>query len=593
VLKVLIANRGEIAVRVARACRDSGLASVAVYADQDREALHVRLADEAFALDGRTPVQTYLAVDKLIATAARAEADAVHPGYGFLAENAGFAQAVIDAGMTWIGPPPHAIRDLGDKTVARQMAAAVGAPLAAGLSHPVLDASEIRAFIKEYGLPVLIKAAFGGGGRGMKVVRSLAELDEAFESAVRESTSAFGRGECFVERFLERARHLETQCLADDAGKVVVLSTRDCSLQRRSQKLIEEAPAPFLTDEQIRTVYEGSKAILSASGYRNAGTCEFLLAPDGTISFNEVNTRLQVEHPVTEMVTGIDVVREQLRLAAGGLLDYDDPDLHGHAIEFRLNGEDAGSGFLPSPGQLRRWRPPSGPGVRWDGGYQEGDELPAEFDSLLGKLIVYGRDRDAALAVARRALAEFEVVGIATVLLFDRVVVDHPDFVTAPFRVHTRWIEDDFDNPVKPYAEVSGSPEAAGLEERRRLTVEVDGRRLEVSLPASFGGGAVDPSPAPPPLRRVGSQTLGKEGGSGGNAVTCPMQAIVAKLVASNSDLVAQGDTIVEVEAMKMEQPLRAPKAGVVEGLSVSVGDQVQRGQVLCRIVDAPAAGEP
>jgi len=592
VKKVLIANRGEIAVRVVRACRDSGLASVALYADQDREARHVRLADEAFALDGRTGAQTYLAVDKLIAVAARCGADAVHPGYGFLAENAGFAQAVLDAGMTWIGPPPQAIRDLGDKTVARQMAAAVGAPLAAGLSHPVLDASEIRVFIKENGLPVLIKAAFGGGGRGMKVVRSLEELDEAFESAVRESTSAFGRGECFVERFLERARHLETQCLADDAGKVVVLSTRDCSLQRRSQKLVEEAPAPFLTEEQIRTVYEGSKAILRASGYRNAGTCEFLLAPDGTISFNEVNTRLQVEHPVTEMVTGIDVVREQLRLAAGGLLDYDDPPLHGHAIEFRMNGEDAGNGFLPSPGVLRRCRPPAGPGVRWDGGYDEGDELPAEFDSLLGKLVVFGRDRAGALAAARRALAEFEVEGIATVLPFHRVVVDHPDFVTEPFRVHTRWIEDDFDNPVMPYVDTSAPAEPAG-EDRRRVTVEVDGRRLEVSLPASFGGGATSPVLAPPPLRRAVSETLASEDGSSGNAVTCPMQATVAKLVASNGHLVAQGDTVVEVEAMKMEQPLRAPNAGVVDGLVVHVGDQVQRGQVLCRIIEATGATQP
>jgi acetyl-CoA/propionyl-CoA carboxylase biotin carboxyl carrier protein len=592
VRKVLIANRGEIAVRVVRACEDSGLGSVGVYADQDREALHVRLADEAFALGGRTPAQTYLDSDKLIGIARRSGADAIHPGYGFLAENAGFAQSVLDAGLTWIGPPPQAIRDLGDKTVARKMAAAVGAPLAPGLSHPVIDASEIRLFIEENGLPVLIKAAFGGGGRGMKVVRDLSELDEAFESAVRESTSAFGRGECFVERFLERARHLETQCLADDAGKVVVLSTRDCSLQRRSQKLVEEAPAPFLTDDQIRAVYDGSKAILSASGYRNAGTCEFLLAPDGTISFNEVNTRLQVEHPVTEMVTGIDVVKEQLRLAAGGLLDYDDPELRGHAIEFRLNGEDPGSGFLPSPGHLRRWRPPSGPGVRWDGGYREGDDLPADFDSLLGKLVVFGQDREAALAVARRALAEFEVDGIATVLPFDRVIVEHPDFVSVPFAVHTRWIEDDFDNTLPPYAGATGSDGAGAPEARRKVTVEVDGRRLEVSLPTSFGGSAADPSPAAPSMRRSSATGLADEPGSGGNAVTCPMQATVVKLLVSDGDLVAKGDTVIEVEAMKMEQPLRAPRDGVVEGLGVLIGDQVQQGQVLCRIVDAPPAGD-
>jgi len=588
---VLVANRGEIAVRVIRACRDSGLDSVAVYADQDRDALFVRLGDEAFALGGTTPAATYLAGEKMIAAALRAGADAVHPGYGFLAENAGFAQTVIDAGLTWIGPPPKAISDLGDKTVARRMAAAVGAPLAPGLSHPVLDVAEIRAFVEENGLPVLIKAAFGGGGRGMKVVRDLDELDDAFESAVRESTTAFGRGECFVERFLERARHLETQCLADAAGNVVVLSTRDCSLQRRSQKLVEEAPAPFLTDEQEKTVYEASKAILSACGYENAGTCEFLLAPDGTISFNEVNTRLQVEHPVTELVTGIDVVREQLRIASGGLVGYDDPPRRGHAIEFRINGEDAGSGFIPSPGVLTRWRPPSGPGVRFDAGYEEGESLPGEFDSLLGKLVVYGEDRPAALACARRALLEFRTAGIATVIPFHRAVVDHPDFCSEPFRVHTRWIEDDFDGVIAPYSE-PGAPGVvegggtAGLGERHHMVVEVDGRRVEVTLPATFGDIEPPTRGRTAPARRARRSSPRGGTSPSGDSVVSPMQATVVKIVRKDGDFVSLGEPVVQVEAMKMEQPLRAPRDGTVEGLTVEVGEQVRQGQVLCRIVE-------
>ncbi|MGO8877097.1 MAG: biotin carboxylase N-terminal domain-containing protein [Acidimicrobiales bacterium] len=590
--KVMVANRGEIAVRVIRACRDSGLESVAVYADQDRDALFVRLADEAFALGGTSPPTTYLATEKLIAAAMRAGADAVHPGYGFLAENAGFAEAVIEAGLTWIGPPPKAIMELGDKTVARRTAASVGAPLAPGLSHAVVDVAEIRSFVEEHGLPVLIKAAFGGGGRGMKVVRRLEDLEGAFESAVRESTAAFGRGECFVERFLERARHLETQCLADAAGTVVVLSTRDCSLQRRSQKLVEEAPAPFLSQEQERTLYDASKAILSACGYENAGTCEFLLAPDGTISFNEVNTRLQVEHPVTELVTGIDVVAEQLRIAAGGLIDYADPPRRGHAIEFRINGEDAGSDFLPSPGRLSRWRPPLGPGVRVDAGYEEGETLPGEFDSLLGKLVVYGKDRAAALACARRALSEFHTGGIATVIPFHRAVVNHPDFCSEPFRVHTRWIEDDFDGVIEPYVEQgdsTGFGDEAPLEAstRRSVVVEVDGRRVEVTLPTGFGEVAAAAPVRPVPLRRKGRSAVQPGDSPSGDAVLSPMQATVVKIVHANGDQVALGDPVVQVEAMKMEQPLRAPKDGIVQGLTVEVGDQVQRGQVLCRIAEA------
>ena len=590
--KVLIANRGEIAVRVARACHDTGLMCVALFADQERDALHVRLADEAFALGGTRPLETYLAVDKIVDAARRSGADAVHPGYGFLAENAGFAEAVIEAGLTWIGPPPRAIRDLGDKTVARRLAAEAGAPLAPGLFEPVRDVSEIRSFAAEHGFPVLIKAAFGGGGRGMKVVRGAADLDEAFESAVREATMAFGRGECFVERYLERARHVETQCLADVTGKVVVLSTRDCSLQRRNQKLVEEAPAPFLGEEQIRRIYASSKAILAAAGYVNAGTCEFLLAPDGTISFNEVNTRLQVEHPATELVTGVDVVSEQLRIAAGGLIDYDDPVVQGHAIEFRVNGEDPSQDFLPCPGRLERWRPPSGPGVRWDGGYEEGDSLPAEFDSLLGKLIVYGRDRGQALAYARRALAEFRVDGVATVLPLDGIVVTHPDFVSEPFRVHTRWIETELTDALASLPKGTDHTEVPPADRRQRLTLEVDGRRVEVVIPRELGSFGAPALPPPPPRHR-GAQVGAAPSGAGAGRVVNPMQAQVVKLTAREGQRVSRGDVVLEVEAMKMDQPLRAPTDGWVQGLVVTVGDEVQRGEVLCRITSTPPPEVP
>ncbi len=582
--KVLIANRGEIAVRLARGCHDAGISCVAVYADQELGSPHLRYADASFALGGTQPSDTYLSGPKLIDVARRSGADAVHPGYGFLAENADFAEAVLEAGLTWIGPPPKAIRDLGDKTVARRLASAVGAPLVPGLAEPAHDVSDIRSFADEYGFPLLIKAAFGGGGRGMKVVRGTDELDQAYESAVRESTTAFGRGECFVERYLEHARHLETQCLADVEGNVVVLSTRDCSLQRRNQKLVEEAPAPFLADDQVRRLYEASKAILAEAGYVNAGTCEFLLAPDGTISFNEVNTRLQVEHPITELVTGIDVVREQLRIASGGLIDYGDPVVEGHAIEFRVNGEDPAAGFLPSPGLLRQWRVPAGPGVRWDGAYEEGDELPAEFDSLLGKLVVYGADRHQALARARRALTEFRVDGIATVLPMDRIVVDHPDFVAEPFRVHTRWIETVLADALEALPPFLGHSEPEPREGRRRLLVEVDGRRVEVTLPeafATFGGPAL---PQPPPRRR--QERTGMGSGAAGRTVTSPMQAKVVKVVVANGQHVMRGETVVDVEAMKMEQSLPAPSDGWVQGLAVKVGDEVMRGEVLCRVTD-------
>ncbi|MGH3505398.1 MAG: acetyl-CoA carboxylase biotin carboxylase subunit, partial [Nocardioidaceae bacterium] len=487
--KVLIANRGEIAVRVIRACKDAGIGSVAVYAGPDRDALFVRIADEAYSLDGATPAESYLSIEKIVDAAKRSGADSVHPGYGFLAENSDFAQAVIDAGLVWIGPPPAAIVSLGDKVQARHIAQKVGAPLVAGTPDPVNDADEVLAFAREHGLPIAIKAAFGGGGRGLKVARTEDEVADLYESAVREAVSAFGRGECFVERYLDRPRHVETQCLADTHGNVVVVSTRDCSLQRRHQKLVEEAPAPFLTDAQMETLYTSSKAILKEAGYVGAGTCEFLVGQDGTISFLEVNTRLQVEHPVTEQVTGIDLVREMFRVAAGEELGYGDPTISGHSIEFRINAEDAGRNFMPAPGTLTRWHAPSGPGVRLDGGYDQGETVPGSFDSLIGKLVVSGRDRTQALERSRRALDEFVVGGMPTVLPFHRAVVDDPAYVGdgSTFSVYTSWIETDFDNTIAPY---DGTAEAAESTERETVTVEVGGKRLEVSLPAGFAASA-------------------------------------------------------------------------------------------------------
>ncbi|MDP9406486.1 MAG: ATP-grasp domain-containing protein, partial [Actinomycetota bacterium] len=488
--KVLIANRGEIAVRVARACRDAGLGSVAVYAEPDRDALHVRLADEAFALGGQTPGESYLDIGKVLDAAKASGADAVHPGYGFLSENADFAQAVLDAGLTWVGPPPAAIRALGDKVAARHIAERAGAPLVAGTKDPVSGADEVVAFAEEHGLPVAIKAAYGGGGRGLKVARELSEVAELYDSAVREAVAAFGRGECFVERYLDKPRHVETQVLADTHGNVVVVSTRDCSLQRRHQKLVEEAPAPFLSEEQVRTLYDSSKAIMREAGYVGAGTVEFLVGQDGTISFLEVNTRLQVEHPVTEEISGIDLVREQFRIAAGGELPFGDPPLRGHSIEFRINGEDPGRGFLPAPGALTAWRAPDGPGVRLDSGVEDGSVIGGAFDSLLAKLIVTGSDRAQALERARRALDEFEVDGMATALPFHRAVVRDPAFAPdgeAPFTVHTRWIETEFDNTIPPYA--GGGAPAEEPAERERVVVEVGGRRLEVVLPAGLAAG--------------------------------------------------------------------------------------------------------
>ena len=584
--KVLIANRGEIAVRVARACRDAGLGSVGVYADQDRDALHVRSCDEAFALGGESPGETYLAVAKLLDVAARAGADAVHPGYGFLAENADFAQAVIDAGLTWIGPPPAAIVALGDKVQARHIAQKVGAPLVPGTSDPVSGADEVVAFATEHGLPVAIKAAYGGGGRGLKVARNLEEIPELFESAVREAVTAFGRGECFVERFLDHPRHVETQCLADQHGNVVVVSTRDCSLQRRNQKLVEEAPAPYLSSAQLDQLYTSSKAILREAGYVGAGTCEFLVGVDGIISFLEVNTRLQVEHPVSEEVSGIDLVREMFRIADGEALGYDDPVLRGHSIEFRINAEDAGRGFLPAPGTITSLREPSGPGVRVDSGYEQGESVPQSFDSLLAKLIVTGATRRQALERARRALADYVVEGMPTAIPFHRAVVVDPAFATdddTPFTVHTRWIETEFQNTIEAYA--APATEATEAEPRERVTVEVGGRRLEVMLPAGLAGvgGAPAGGAARAPKRKSGQKA---GAAASGDALTSPMQGTIVKLAVENGQVVAAGDLVVVLEAMKMEQPLTAHKAGTVTELSAEVGATVASGAVLCEIKD-------
>jgi len=583
VRKVLIANRGEIAVRIARACKDAGIGSVAVYAEPDRDSLHVKVADEAFALGGTTPGESYLVVDKLLDVAKQSGADAVHPGYGFLAENAGFAQAVIDAGLIWIGPPPAAIDALGDKVQARHIAARSGAPLVAGTPDPVSGADEVVEFARQHGLPIAIKAAYGGGGRGLKVARTLAEIPEQYDSAVREAVTAFGRGECFVERYLDQPRHVETQCLADQHGNVVVVSTRDCSLQRRHQKLVEEAPAPFLSKAQEAELYRASKAILAEAGYVGAGTCEFLVGQDGTISFLEVNTRLQVEHPVTEEVTGIDLVREMFRIADGEPLGYDDPEIRGHSIEFRINAEDAGRNFLPAPGALTHWHPPAGPGVRLDSGYDTGMTIPGAFDSLIAKLVVTGASRTHALERSRRALAEFEVDGMPTVIPFHLAVVSDPAFTGEPFTVHTRWIETEFDNTIEPYA---GAPaQAAPPEERERVTVEVGGRRLEVVLPAGFGAGAAAArGGARKPARRAGGRKAGAA--ASGDALTSPMQGTIVKVAVEDGQQVEAGDLVVVLEAMKMEQPLNAHKAGTVTGLSAEVGATVTSGAVLCEIKD-------
>ncbi|MCF7553252.1 biotin carboxylase N-terminal domain-containing protein [Pseudonocardia sp. WMMC193] len=584
--KVLVANRGEIAVRVIRAAKDAGLASVAVYAEPDRDALFVRLADEAYALGGTTAAESYLDFDKVIGAAKQAGADGIHPGYGFLSENADFAQAVIDADITWIGPSPQSIRDLGDKVTARHIATRAGAPLVPGTNDPVSGADEVIEFAKEYGLPVAIKAAFGGGGRGMKVAREEKDIAELYESAVREATAAFGRGECFVERYLDKPRHVETQVLADQHGNVIVVGTRDCSLQRRFQKLVEEAPAPFLTDEQRKTLYTASKDIVKEAGYYGAGTVEFLIGQDGLITFLEVNTRLQVEHPVSEETSGLDLVREQFRIAEGLELNLlDDPEPRGHSIEFRINGEDAGRNFLPAPGTVGSIAYPAGPGVRVDAGVEAGSVVGGQFDSLLAKLIVSGSDRSQALERSRRALAEFQVTGMATVLEFHRLVTADPAFTAEreeDFTVHTRWIETEWNNTVEPFTNPAEADEEAAP--RQNVVVEVGGKRLEVSLPGdiSFGGGGGAAAKAKPRKRAGGG------GGAkvSGDAVTAPMQGTIIKVAVNDGDTVSAGDLIVVLEAMKMENPVTAHKDGTVSGLSAEAGSTISQGAVVCEIKD-------
>jgi acetyl-CoA/propionyl-CoA carboxylase, biotin carboxylase, biotin carboxyl carrier protein len=580
VRKVLIANRGEIAVRVIRACKDAGLTSIAVYADSDRDALPARLADEAYALSGDTAADTYLRIDKLLDVAARSGADSVHPGYGFLSENADFAQAVNDAGLTWIGPTPQAIRDLGDKVTARHIAQRAGAPLVPGTAEPVADADEIVAFAQEHGLPVAIKAAFGGGGRGLKVARTIGEIPSLFESATREAVAAFGRGECFVERYLDRPRHVEAQVLADTHGTVIVVGTRDCSLQRRHQKLVEEAPAPFLTDEQRAQIHESAKAICREAGYHGAGTVEYLVGQDGTISFLEVNTRLQVEHPVSEETAGVDLVRAQFRIAAGDRLETDeDPPPRGHSIEFRINGEDPGRNFLPAPGTVTTLQWPSGPGVRVDAGVEAGSAIGGNFDSLLAKIIVTGATREEALERSRRVLDETVIDGIATVLPFHRLVVRDPAFAET-FSVHTRWIETEWAGGVEPFQ--AAAPPAAEAAPRETVVVEVGGKRLEVSLPASLFSGTRTAAARPSSRRAASGQAA--SGGAGATALTAPMQGTIVKVAAHDGDEVAQGDVIVVIEAMKMEQPLQAHRAGTISGLSVEVGTTVTAGTTICSI---------
>jgi acetyl-CoA/propionyl-CoA carboxylase, biotin carboxylase, biotin carboxyl carrier protein len=583
--KLLIANRGEIAVRIIRAAKDSGFETVAIYADGDRNAQHVKLADEAFALNGETAPETYLSIEKIIAIVKRSGANAIHPGYGFLSENADFAQAVIDAGLIWIGPNPDSIRQLGDKVSARKVAQSVGAPLAPGTINPVSSVDEVKEFVAEHGLPVAIKAAFGGGGRGIKIVRELADIEESFASATREAIAAFGRGECFVEKYLDRPRHVETQCLADAHGNVVVISTRDCSVQRRHQKLVEEAPAPFLTPEQNQRLYESSKAILKAVGYLGAGTCEFLVAQDGTVSFLEVNTRLQVEHPVSEEVTGIDLVREQFRIAQGEKLGFEDPEIRGHSFEFRINGEDPGKGFLPAPGPVQLFSAPSGPGIRVDSGVVSGDVVSGNFDSMIAKLIVTGATREQALERSRRALAEMQVHGLPTVLPFHREIVNHPSFIGdgTKFEIFTRWIETDWENNLEPWSGEAG--EIPAPENLKDVVVEVNGKRVEVSVPRRLLVGEIGSAQGHAPKRKSSAHTASHTGAKG-NLLVAPMQATIVKLNVSEGDQVQEGDLVLVLEAMKMEQPITAHRAGVVKTVSVKVGDTISSGTKLLEIAD-------
>ncbi len=592
IAKVLVANRGEIAVRVIRAAKDAGLESVAVYAEPDADAPHVRLADEAFALGGQTSAESYLDFAKILDAAAKSGANAIHPGYGFLSENADFAQEVIDAGLIWIGPSPQSIRDLGDKVTARHIAARAEAPLVPGTPDPVKDANEVVAFAKKHGVPVAIKAAFGGGGRGMKVARTIEEIPELFDSATREAVSAFGRGECFVERYLDKPRHVEAQVIADQHGNVVVAGTRDCSLQRRFQKLVEEAPAPFLSASQRREIHESAKRICKEAGYYGAGTVEYLVGQDGLISFLEVNTRLQVEHPVTEETSGIDLVRQQFRIANGEKLEFtEDPEPRGHSIEFRINGEDAGRGFLPAPGPVTRFDPPTGPGVRLDSGVETGSVIGGQFDSMLAKLIVTGANREEALERSRRALAEFTVEGLATVIPFHRAVAGDPAFIgdESGFAVHTRWIETEWDNTVAPFTG-GGAVDEEEAQPRQTVVVEVGGRRLEVSLPGDIalgGGGA--PAHHGVVRKKPKARKRGGHGGAGaasGDAVTAPMQGTVVKVAVEEGQQVSAGDLVVVLEAMKMENPVTAHKDGTITGLAVEAGAAITQGSVIAEIKD-------
>jgi acetyl-CoA/propionyl-CoA carboxylase biotin carboxyl carrier protein len=571
--RILIANRGEIAIRIARACKDHGLTSIALYSEEDRNSLHVASSDEAYSLDGVTGSETYLNSKKIIEIAKKVKVDAIHPGYGFLSENADFAEATIGAGLIWIGPPPAAIRALGDKVSARKIAERVGAPLVAGTSDPVESADEVIDFAKKHGLPVAIKAAHGGGGRGLKVAWTLEEIPELFASAVREAIAGFGRGECFVERYLDKPRHVETQVLADSHGNVIVVSTRDCSLQRRHQKLVEEAPAPFLSEDQISKLYNSSKALMKEAGYIGAGTCEFLIGVDGTISFLEVNTRLQVEHPVSEEVTGLDLVREQFRIAMGEKISSKDPEIRGHSIEFRINGEDPGRSFLPAPGVISQWKTPSGPGIRVDAGFQEGDRIGGNFDSLLAKLIVTGATRKEAIERSRRALKEFQIEGMATALPFHRAILEDKNF-TDTFKVYTSYIENEFKNEIPAFTQPSGSSEAlAPL--REDLTVELDGKKFNLAI---FSDNQI------PKRSRKNSQSAFT--GSVGDGVISPMQGTVVKIAVAEGDLVQSGDLLIVLEAMKMEQPLTAHKSGRISTINVAIGASVTSGSTLCTIED-------
>lgn len=582
--KVLVANRGEIAVRVIRGARDAGIPSVAVYADPDADAPFVSLADEAIALHGSTGAETYLNVEKLLKAAAATGANAIHPGYGFLSENADFAQAVIDAGYIWIGPPPEAIRDLGDKVTARHIAERANAPMVAGTKNPVKDANEVVVFAKKYGCPIAIKAAFGGGGRGMKVAHTIEEIPELFDSATREATAAFGRGECFVEQYLDHARHVEAQVLADQHGNVIVVGTRDCTLQRRFQKLVEEAPAPFLTAEQEERIRSSARAICRESGYYGAGTVEYMVQGD-TISFLEVNTRLQVEHPVTEETTNLDLVLRQFAIAEGKELDIkEDPTPVGHAFEFRINGEDPGRNFLPAPGTVIRYEEPTGPGVRVDSGVREGDIVGGEFDSMLAKLIVWGETRENALARARRALSEYHIEGLATTLDFHRHIVSNPDFVgdSNGFNVFTKWIENEWKNPFDAAVEDPDAPQMERLP-NRIVVVEVDGKRMEVSLPADF----VVRGSRPAKVRKPRPRTFASNAGSSasGDTIIAPMQGTVVKVAVEEGQVVKEGDLVIVLEAMKMENPVLAHQSGTITQLSVEPGTPVTPGTAMCKIL--------